>query len=200
MSRRPAVGARLRAGRALLAALLLTAVGSVVWYRRLPPDVEPEPAAPLSAISSKADMITRDFRHVETRMDRTIWILEAASAEVFDQRAKLTTVKITWFGEPGTIPVVVTSKRGQFDLRTRNARLVGSVRLERADGAVLETEQLAWNDARKQLRAPQPVTISTPSFTFRGSGLVANVEKQWVRLRGRVNGEVRGIGAPARSS
>ena len=200
MSAGRAGGARLRAGRALLALLLLAAVASVVWYRRLPPDVDSGATAGSPAGSSQADMVTRDFRHVETRMDRTIWILEAESAEVFAERAKLNSVKITWFGEPGAVPVVVTSRKGRFNLRNRNANLSGSVRLERADGAVLETEQLNWDDAHRQLSAPHQVTISTPTFTFRGSGLDADLGKQWVKLKGRVNGEVRGGAALTRPS
>lgn len=198
MTRR-ATGTRARAGRALLVLLVLTAAASVVWYRRLPPDEEAVLPAGPAAGDSRASMVTRDFRHVETRMDRTIWILEAASAEIFEERARLSTVKITWFGEPGAVPLVVTSRSGQLNLRNRNAILSGAVRLERADGAVLETEELRWNDEEKLLRAPRAVRITTPTFTFSGSGLNANIGQQWVKLRGRVNGEVRGVGVLARS-
>ena len=100
-------------------------------------------------------MVTRDFRHVETRMDRTVWVLEAKRAEIREQKARLTAVKVTWFGEPGALPVVITSDAGRIDFEKRNAELSGRVRAERADGAVLETERLVFDDRRKLLLAPQ---------------------------------------------
>ena len=190
-----------RAGRVLLAALVVSAVAGVLWYRRLA--VESDQSAPVAVPSNdaKADMVTRDFRHVETRMDRTIWILESAQAEIFGEKARLQTVKITWYGEPGMIPVVITSAEGLVNLQTRNAILNGKVRVERADGAVMTTEQLTWDDRRKRLRAPQPVVITTPNFTFQGQRLDANLDTQQVVLQGRVQGEIRtGVLLPTQPS
>jgi LPS export ABC transporter protein LptC len=137
-------------------------------------------------------MVTRDFRHVETRMDRTVWVLESARAEIFEDKAILHTVKITWYGEPGEITVVITSTEGTVDFRNRNAELRGDVRLERADGAALSTEEIFWDDKSKLLRAPSPVVITTPNFTFRGEGLAANFKTERITLQGRVQGEIRG--------
>lgn len=185
------------ARRLLLAALLLAAAGGVLWYRGLDRggDAVPPPAASLGPAG--AEMVTRDFRHVETRMDRTVWILEAKQAEVREEKAQLTAVKITWFGEQGAEPVVITSDAGRIDFAKRTAVLTGRVRAARADGAALETERLAFDEGRRLLHAPQPVLVSTPSFSFRGSSLTANIERRWVKVTGRVEGEIRGVGAPA---
>lgn len=186
------------AGRLLLAALVVSAAAGVFWYRRLDHGSrvdEPQEPAP----AGRAEMVTRDFRHVETRMDRTVWVLEAKRAEVQDDKARLHAVKITWYGEPGNLPVLVTSENGRIDFTTRNAVLIGKVRMERSDGAVLETERLTWDEGRRLLQAPEYVVITTPTFTFRGASLVANVDRQWVKLSGQVQGEIRG-GVPGASS
>lgn len=180
------------AGRVLLACLGVSVVVSVFWFRRLTVEDRQQAPAALPANDAKAEMVTRDFRHVETRMDRTIWVLESARAEVFENKAKLHTVKITWFGEPGEVTVVITSAEGTVDFMNRKAELRGDVRLERADGAVLSTEEIYWSDKRKMLRAPLPVVITTPNFTVRGDSLFANFKTEHITIRGQVTGEIRG--------
>lgn len=181
-----------RAGRVLLASLVVFVMASAFWYRRMAVEDQAQAPAGLPANDTKADMVSRDFRHVETRMDRTIWVLEAARAEVTDDRASLFTVKVTWYGEPGEVTVTITSAEGNVDFRKRNAELRGAVRLERADGAILNTEKLSWDEKTKVLQAPLPVVITTPSATIKGEGLEANLATGKIMLRGRVQGEIRG--------
>ncbi|MHB8834705.1 MAG: LPS export ABC transporter periplasmic protein LptC [Candidatus Methylomirabilia bacterium] len=179
------------AGRVLLAGLGISVVAGVFWFRRM--SVEDQQQAPpgLPANDTKAEMVTRDFRHVETRMDRTVWVLESARAEIFEDKANLHTVKITWYGEPGEVTVVITSKEGTVDFKRRKAELRGDVRLARADGAVMSTEEIFWNDRKKVLRAPLPVLITTPNFTVRGASLLANLKTERITLVGPVQGEIR---------
>jgi len=180
-----------RAGRVLLALLLVSVAASVFWYRHLSVEDPQQAPSGLPVNDTKAERVTRDFRHVETRMDRTIWVLESARAEMFEDRATLHTVKVTWFGEPGEVTVVITSAEGTVDFRGRNAELRGDVRVARADGAVLSTEKILWDEKTKVMEAPLPVVITTPTFTFRGTGLEANLETQRITLRGRVQGEIQ---------
>jgi len=180
-----------RAGRFLLVCLVVSVVGGVFWYRRMADNDQQQAPAGLPANDTKAEMVTRDFRHVETRMDRTIWVLESARAEIFEDRASLHAVKVTWFGEPGEITVVITSAEGKVDFRDRKAELQGDVRIERADGAVIRTEKLFWDERTKLLQAPLPVVITTPNFIFKGEGLDANLATERITLRGRVQGEIR---------
>lgn len=186
-----------RAGRLLLVTLVVAAGAGVVWYRQLTVDEEPRAPVGPPAGDIKADMVTREFRHAETRMDRTLWVLESAQAEIFEQQAHLRAVKIHWYGEMGMIPLVITSEEGLVDFKKRYATLSGKVRVERADGAVLLTERLIFDEGRKLLRAPLPLTIATPNFTLRGERLDANLSTEHVTLRGPVTGELRG-GAPPR--
>ena len=181
-----------QAGRVLLACLVVSIVASVFWFRRMTVEDQQQAPAGLPVNDTKAEMVTRDFRHVETRMDRTVWVLESARAEIFEDKANLHMVKITWFGEPGEITVVITSAEGTVDFRNRKAELRGDVRLERADGAVLSTEEIFWDDRSKLLRAPLPVVITTPNFTVRGDSLLADLKTEHITLRERVNGEIRG--------
>ena len=186
---------RTAARRLLLATLVVAAAAAVLWFRGLDRGETPAPPAAETEAPDGAEMVTRDFRHVETRMDRTIWVLEASRAVVRGETAQLTAVKITWHGEPGTVPVVITSDAGRVDFEKRNAELSGRVRAERADGAVLETERLVFDDRRKLLQAPQSVRITTRDLSFSGSSLTANVGNRNVRLDGRVAGEIRVAGA-----
>ena len=185
------------AGRVLLACLAVSVAASVFWFRRLTVEDQQQSPAGLPVNDSKAEMVTRDFRHVETRMDRTVWVLESARAEISGDQASLHTVKITWYGEPGEVTVVITSTEGTVDFRDRKAELRGDVRLERADGAVLSTEEIFWDDKSKLMLAPLPVVITTPSFTIRGDSLVANLKTERITLQSRVNGEIRG-GSPVK--
>lgn len=181
-----------RAGRVLLGCLVVSVVAGVFWIRRMAVDDQTQAPAGFPVNDTKAEMVISDFRHVETRMDRTIWILESARAEVLGEKASLYTVKVTWFGEPGEIAVIVTSKEGNVDFRDRKAELRGAVRVERADGAVLHTEEIFWDQKTKFLRAPLPVVITTPNFTFQGDSLKVNLATERITIRGRVRGEIRG--------
>ena len=180
------------AGRVLLACLVVSVVASVFWYRRIARDDQQQAPGTLPANDTKAEMVTHDFRYVETKMDRIIWVLESARAEIFEDQASLHSVKITWYGEPGEVTVVITSAEGAVDFKKRKAELRGDVRLARADGAVMSTEAIFWNDINKVLRAPQPVVIATPNFTVRGESLVTNLKTERINIRGRVTGEIRG--------
>jgi len=106
---------------------------SAVDGRRAAPDPGDRPGE-----RHRAEMVSRDFRHVETRMDRTIWVLEADRAEIL-KTGETAHVKVTWFGETGEVTVVITSAEGTVDFGERTAELRGDVRVERRNGAVLRT-------------------------------------------------------------
>ena len=187
------------ARRLLLVLLLASAAAGVLWFRGLDRGGPAPPPAKETAVPAGVEMVTRDFRHVETRMDRTVWVLEATRAVVREEKARLTAVKITWYGESGEDPVIVTSDTGQIDFGRRSAMLAGRVRAQRADGAVLETERLTFDEGRRLLHAPLPVRITTRAFSFRGASLTANMASRRVRLGGRVEGEIRGGAVPGSS-
>lgn len=182
-----------RAGRVLLACLVLCAVAGVFWYRQLEVDDRQQAPPGVPVNDTNAEMVIRDFRHVETRMDRTIWILESDRAEIVGDIASLSVVKVTWYGDLGATTVVITSAAGTVDFRRRKAEFRGDVRVERADGAALRTEELVWDERTKFLQAPLPVVISTPNFTFRGESLEADLATERVILRGPVQGEVLSV-------
>jgi len=179
-----------RAGRVLLACLVLSVVAAVFWYRRLAVDDQKQPPSGLPTNDTNAEMVIRDFRHVETRMDRTIWVLESDRAEIIGDNANLNVVKVTWFGEPGEVTVIITSAEGTVDFRRRKADFRGDVRVERADGATLHTEKIFWDERTKLLQAPLPVVITTPDFTFHGDSLDVNLATERTILRGAVRGEI----------
>jgi LPS export ABC transporter protein LptC len=178
-------------GKALLAIIVVTAAASFLWYRHVQKKEDPEsapPSAPMMA--STAQMITRDFRHVETRLDKTIWVLEAAVAEIFEKKARLQRVKITYYGEEEE-PVVITGRRGRVDLGNWDAVLFGAVRIVGRDDSVLKTRRLEWDNARQVLTAPWPVRVRSTHLDVRGVRMTANLEENWVRIEGRVHTVIR---------
>lgn len=166
-----------RYGKAVLLTLIvLASVGSVVWYARLDrahtggefPPVSPQ-------MKSAAQMVTRDFRHVETRMGRIMWILEASVAEIFANKAKLQNVKITYYGDR-TLPITITGRKGHIDLRYWDAILTGDVRADRDDGAYLETQELRWKNQKRTLKAPYSVTIKSADMDISGEKMRADID------------------------
>ena len=51
---------------------------------------------------------------------------------------------------------------------------------------VMKTRKLQWNNRDQTLLAPWPVRIRSPYGQIEGRKLLANVEKKWVRIVGRV--------------
>lgn len=179
-------------GRPVMISVIVTAaVASFFWYRRVsaPGGEDVPPPAP-SVIDSRAQMMTRDFRHVETRVNRTAWILEASVAEMFEDKARLQRVKITYYGNRDT-PIIITGRHGRVDLRNWSAVLTGNVRAVTDDGYILKTQQLEWDNEKQRLRAPWPVKIRSKRLDVRGMGMVAKLDESWVRVSGRVTSVVR---------
>jgi len=182
---------RKHGGRALLGCLVITATVSFLWYRHVQEKKGPGgEAPPAPMIESRAQMVTRDFRHVETRLEKTIWVLEAAVAEIFEEKARLQRVKITYYGEEKD-PVVITGRRGRVDLGNWNAVLFGEVRVVGRDGSVLKTRRLEWDNDAQLLTAPWPVRVRSRYGELRGVRMTANLEENWVRIEGRVQTVIR---------
>lgn len=174
-------------GRVLLSGMVIVAVSTVFWFRHVQRAKEEGPAPPSSPlIESQAQMITRDFKHVETRMDRTIWVLEAAVAEIFHQKARLMRVKITFYGNSDE-PVVITGRHALVDMENWDAELFGDVRAVGSDGSVLKTRKLEWSNGRQILRAPWPVQIRNKRGVMTGRQAVAKVDEKWFKILGRVS-------------
>ena len=178
-------------GPALLGLITVTAVATLLWFRSLEGEVGggvPAPSPPV--IDSLAQMLTRDFRHVETRLNKTVWILEAAVAEIFEKKARLLRVKLTYFGKNDK-PVVVTGRRARVDLEKWNAELFGDVRVVGSDGSVLKTNRLVWDNRAEKLSAPWPVRYRSERLDVRGRGMTADLKKHKVTVKGRVKSTVR---------
>lgn len=179
--------------RFMLGLIVVTGVVSFLWFRHVqsPGDTaKPLPGQP--ATKSLAQMTTRDFRHVETRMNRTVWILEAAVAEVFEKKARLQRVKITYFGEQDK-PVIITGRRGMVDLETWNAVLFDTIRARGPEGEVLKTHRLEWNQDRQLLMAPLPVRLRSKSLDISGVRMAADLKRNHIRIEGRVNTVIRPV-------
>lgn len=178
-------------GPALLGVIGVTAVATLIWFRSLEGESgggAPAPSPP--AIDSLAQMLTRDFRHVETRLNRTVWILEAAVAEVFEKKARLQRVKLTYYGS-NEKPVVVTGRRARVDLDQWNAELSGDIRVVGSDGSVLKTDRLVWDNRTERLSAPLPVKYRTERLDVSGRGMTANLKSRKITVKGRVKSTVR---------
>ena len=178
-------------GPALLGVIGVTAVATLLWFRSLEGETVggvPAPSPPV--IDSLAQMLTRDFRHVETRLNRTVWILEAAVAEIFEKKARLQRVKLTYYGG-NEKPVVVTGRRARVDLDQWNAELSGDIRVLGSDGSVLKTHRLVWKNSTEQLSAPWPVKYRSERLDVRGRGMTADLKNQKITVKGRVKSTVR---------
>lgn len=176
-------------GPVLLGTIVVTAAASLLWYRSLEKGGG-ESAPPVPAMESLAQMLTRDFRHVETRMNKTVWILEAAVAEIFERKARLQRVKLTYFGDSEK-PLVVTGRRARVNLENWDAELFGDVRAVGSDGSVLKTSRLVWNNRDEQLSAPFPVKFRSERIDVRGMSMLADLKRQKIVVKGRVKSVVR---------
>lgn len=177
-------------GPILLALIVTSAVTSYIWFRGLSEGTGKPPEPEKTTVASQAQMVTRNFRHVETRLNRTVWIIEAAAAEMFEKRARLQRVKITYFDDKNR-PVIITGRKGRVDLETLDALLLGDVRILSHDGAVLKTRQLEWDNEEQTLTAPWPVRLRNGDFEVRGRRMTVMVDQNRVRVQGGVRTIVR---------
>lgn len=162
-------------------AVLAGLSGVVAWKvmgRRAPTPVRQPP--------QQAEYQIKEVHINETLDGNLRWTLNAAQAEVYDQRGitVMRKVVIQVFSRDGSW--TVTSDEGTLENATRDVSLNGSVVIRSSDGLEMRTPSLGWHNERRTLQTDDPVDIQRDGTTITGQGLTVRMQEETAALDRKV--------------
>jgi LPS export ABC transporter protein LptC len=100
-------------------------------------------------------------------------------------------VTLTVYPDDGA-PVTVHSDRGEYDERTREARLSGNVRWSDEQASLAETDEVLFHPSRRILEAPHPVHFTRGSIDLTAPSARYDLAEKAVRFAGPIEGSGSG--------
>ena len=202
--------ARLAAALALLAAALpavaLAAVALLAAGCRVGEEAAPPPAAAPGGPPPPVQ-VSYDARFAMRNGPRPRAFLRAGRMERYETEDSLYTlllpdtlatpppalppgrVRAHLFDAAGDTSATLFANRLRHLERDERFEAFGRVVVTTVTGKRLETEYLTWEEARRQIRTPAFVRITTPTETVAGNGLVADESLETYQI-GRFSAEV----------
>jgi lipopolysaccharide export system protein LptA len=96
-------------------------------------------------------------------------------------------VTLTVYPDDGA-PVTVHSERGEYDERTREAKLTGNVRWSDEQASLAETEEILFHPSRRLLEAPKTVHFTRGSIDLIAPSARYDLGEKALKLAGPIEG------------
>ena len=159
-----------------------------VQYRKF----SDNPAQLVEALPEGADIAIDEVHHTAVEDGRKTWSLEAASANYSDSAQTVTfeEVRVVFFREDGG-EVTVQGRRAWLNTATNDIEIAGDVLVEDA-AYTLAAERLAYDQARRRISIPVPVTITGQSLALQADTMTVDLKSETALLEGSVKGVFRG--------
>ena len=130
-----------------------------------------------------ADVSIRQMHLVEMNEDRKEWELEAATADVYNDKGVtfLKDVLITFYPEEPE-PIGVKGERATFFNATRDLRIEGSVVVSPIDGYTAYADSVRWVAAEQVITTEDEVRAIRPGSELCGKGMRADARKRQLQI------------------
>jgi LPS export ABC transporter protein LptC len=146
---------------------------------------EPPPVKPnaVVSVSDTADQVLQKFHHYVTADGVRQSEIQADTAFFFQasQTTLLRTMRVVFFDSAGASQATVTAKRGQYLWQSGNMTAEGSVVMTTADGRVLKSEKLVFDEVKQQICTDLPFDFDNRTSHVQGQGFCS--DKQFVHIR-----------------
>jgi LPS export ABC transporter protein LptC len=142
---------------------------------------------------TRPDQEIDGFTLTQTREGQRVWSLRAANALVYDDadRVEMTDLRLDFFDEKGDPQSTLTADEGTLSRRTNDMEATGNVVVYAADGTVLTTERLTWNEMTGKIESDQRVTVTKGRDVMKGVGVEADPDLKNIRVKSRFKAYVR---------
>lgn len=119
------------------------------------------------------DQQITDFVLRETDEGALAWVLQAETAEVFEQRNEIraSNLSVDFYDEEGEVSSVLTAREGTIHRRSNAMQARGDVVVRSRDGRVLETQTLQYSPATQRVSTDDFVRIIDGRNVLTGYGL-----------------------------
>ena len=168
--------------RGLMLGMALLALGAAGCSQ--PPAVSPSSASGQTRSEETASLVFEGFKARGTLRGVKQWEAVASHARVFygSQKAKAEEVEITYF-QNGREVSHATARKADIDMDTFDLLAEGDVVVKAANGVVLLTERLAWDNDFEQVRTRSKVRVLKGGSWLTGIGLVADRKLEHVEVQ-----------------
>ena len=133
---------------------------------------------------TRADQEIDGFTLTQTQDGTRVWSLAAESALVYEDadRIELTTLRIDFFDEDGEVRSTLTADEGTLASRTNDIEVLGDVVVYAADGTILTTEKLTWDERTGKIESDRDVKVTKGKDVMTGVGVEADPDLRNIRV------------------
>jgi len=124
------------------------------------------------------------FTLTQTQEGRRVWSIAAEHALVYEDadRVEMLDLRVDFFDEAGEVRSTLTANEGVLKRRTNDMEVLGNVIVYAADGTVLTTERLVWNERTGKVDSDRPVRVTKDRDVFTGVGVEADPDLKNIRV------------------
>jgi len=135
--------------------------------------------------AAQPDQEITGFTLTQTADGRRVWALRAREARVFEEsdRVEATGVRVDFYGREAELQSTLTAASGVIMRRTNAIEVQGRVVVTSADGTVLTTERLQWDERTGKIRSDTAVRVTKGTDVVTGSGMEADPDLKNLRVR-----------------
>jgi len=165
----------------LAAAALLAGCGGAV-----------KPATPPSAAGVLPSQSIDGFRLIETIMGKKSWVLDADSANTFNEKqtVELFKLKLDFYKKTGdTVLMVLTSDQGTINTGSRDVEARQHVVVVTRDSLKIYTDYVKWINKARKMVTQSHVRLEKGTDWLVGDGMIASPDGREVQLLHNVKGK-----------
>jgi len=140
-----------------------------------------------------ADQEVDGFTLTQTREGARVWSISADHALIYEDadRVEMIDLRVDFFNEDGEVRSTLTANEGILARRTSDMEVLGDVVVYAADGTVLTTERLTWDERKGQVETDRPVRVTKGEDVMTGVGLEADPDLKNIRVKSDFKAYVR---------
>jgi len=142
---------------------------------------------------SLADQEVDGFTLTQTREGARVWSISADHALVYDDadRVEMIDLRVDFFDDDGEVRSTLTANEGILARRTNDMEVIGNVVVYAADGTILTTDKLTWNERKGKVESDRPVRVTKGDDVMTGVGVEADPDLKNIRVKSGFKAFVR---------
>ena len=140
-----------------------------------------------------ADQEVDGFTLTQTREGARVWSISADHALVYDDadRVEMIDLRVDFFDDDGEVRSTLTANEGILARRTSDMEVLGNVIVYAADGTILTTVRLTWNERKGKVESDRPVRVTKGDDVMTGVGVEADPDLKNIRVKSDFRAFVR---------
>jgi LPS export ABC transporter protein LptC len=140
-----------------------------------------------------ADQEVDGFTLTQTHDGRRVWSISAEHALIYEDadRVEMIELRVDFFDEEGEVRSTLTANEGVLKRRTNDMEVLGSVVVYAADGTILTTERLTWDEHRGKVDTDRPFRVTKDTDVMTGVGMEADPDLKNIRVKSEFKAYVK---------